>query len=127
MPEPLRSSQFPEIASTTTQVVLVMDGPKEFTIKPFKGALENISASGGIKVTLLGAMPWINIPQLAVGKVQGDEWKRYSKYVKLQAMIDLCKKKGVVPQKDVVTNRVSLEIGSGRKTYKPSCNMGGFC
>jgi len=23
-------------------------------------------------------------------------------------------------------NRVSLEIGSGRKTYKPSCDMGGF-
>ncbi|KAJ6943012.1 hypothetical protein NC652_008721 [Populus alba x Populus x berolinensis] len=95
MPEPLRSSQFPEIASTTTQVVLVMDGPKEFTIKPFQWALENISASGGIKVTLLGAMPWINIPQLAVAKVQGDEWKSYSKYVKLQAMIDLCKKIGV--------------------------------
>lgn len=63
MPEPLRSSQFPEIASTTTQVVLVMDGPKEFTIKPLKWALENISASGGIKVPLLGAMPWINIPR----------------------------------------------------------------
>ncbi|KAL9387411.1 hypothetical protein Peur_020535 [Populus x canadensis] len=76
MPEPSRSSQFPEIASTTTQVVLVMDGPKEFTIKPLKWALENISASG-------------------------------------------CATKGGC-------NRVSLEIGSGRKTYKPSCNMGGF-
>uniref|UniRef100_U5GIZ6 Uncharacterized protein n=1 Tax=Populus trichocarpa TaxID=3694 RepID=U5GIZ6_POPTR len=93
MPEPLRSSQFPEIASTTTQVVLVMDGPKEFTIKPLKWALENISASGGIKVPLLGAMPWINIPR--------------------------CATKGSC-------NRVSLEIGSGRKTYKPSCDMGGF-
>jgi len=40
-----------------------MDGPKEFTIKPLKWALGNISASGGIKVTLLGAMPWINIPR----------------------------------------------------------------
>jgi hypothetical protein len=61
-PEPLRSSQSPEIASTTTQVVLVMDGLKEFTIKPLKWVLENISASGGINVTLLGAMPWLNIP-----------------------------------------------------------------
>ncbi|KAJ7003626.1 hypothetical protein NC653_008742 [Populus alba x Populus x berolinensis] len=121
MPEPLRSSQFPEIASTTTQVVLVMDGPKEFTIKPFKGALENISASGGIKARCLSR----GIEELAVAKVQGDEWKSYSKYVKLQAMIDLCKKIGVVTQKEVVTNKVSLEIGSGRKTYKPSCNMGG--
>ncbi|KAJ6943011.1 hypothetical protein NC652_008721 [Populus alba x Populus x berolinensis] len=115
MPEPLRSSQFPEIASTTTQVVLVMDGPKEFTIKPFQWALENISASGGIKARCSSR----GIEELAVAKVQGDEWKSYSKYVKLQAMIDLCKKIGVVTQKE---DRVSLEIG--RKTYKPSCNTG---
>ncbi|KAL9406073.1 hypothetical protein Peur_003045 [Populus x canadensis] len=131
-PEPLRSSQLPENASTTTQVVLVMDGLKEFTIKPLKWVLENISASGGINVTLLGAMPWLNIPfhkvynpglnfaflvsaktwqgiwavgfeELAMAKEQGDEWRSDSKYVKLQAILDLCKRFGVnVPQKEVV-------------------------
>ncbi|KAI5602003.1 hypothetical protein POPTR_001G141900v4 [Populus trichocarpa] len=117
-PEPLRSSQLPENASTTTQVVLVMDGLKEFTIKSLKWVLENISASGGINVTLLGAMPWLNIPlsaktwqgiwavgfeELAMAKEQGDEWKSDSKYVKLQAILDLCKRFGVnVPQKEVV-------------------------
>ncbi|KAB5573878.1 hypothetical protein DKX38_001072 [Salix brachista] len=55
-PEALGSSQLPEIASTTTQVVLVMDGLEEFTIKPLKWALENILACGGINVTL----PWLN-------------------------------------------------------------------
>ncbi|KAJ6943013.1 hypothetical protein NC652_008721 [Populus alba x Populus x berolinensis] len=70
-----------------------MDGPKEFTIKPFQWALENISASGGIKVTLLGAMPWINIPR--------------------QYLILCCV-------------CVSIYIYIGRKTYKPSCNTGGF-
>ncbi|KAJ6426982.1 hypothetical protein OIU84_022559 [Salix udensis] len=55
--EAWRSSQLPEIGSTTTQVVLVMDGLEEFTIKPLKWALENISACGGINVTL----PWLNI------------------------------------------------------------------
>ncbi|KAL9368974.1 hypothetical protein Peur_040173 [Populus x canadensis] len=117
-PEPLRSSQSPEIASTTTQVVLVMDGLKEFTIKPLKWVLENISASGGINVTLLGAMPWLNIPlsaktwqgiwavgfeELAMAKEQGDEWRSDSKYVKLQAILELCKRFGAnVPQKEVV-------------------------
>ncbi|CAK7356136.1 unnamed protein product [Dovyalis caffra] len=118
MPEPLRSRRLLDTVSTTTQVVLVMDGLKEFTIEPLKWALENISASGGISVTLLGAMPWLNIPlssktwqdiwsvgfeELAMAKEQGDEWKSDSKYVKLQAMVDLCTTFGVnVPQKQVV-------------------------
>jgi hypothetical protein len=36
----------------------------------------------------------VGFEELAVAKEQGDEWKSYSKYVKLQAMIDLCKKLG---------------------------------
>nr|TKR85486.1 hypothetical protein D5086_0000246280 [Populus alba] len=111
-----------------------MDGLKEFTINLLKWALENISASGGIIVTLLGAMPWLNIPchsykvynpglhfaflvsaktwqgiwavgfeELAMAKEQGGEWRSDSKYVKLQAILDLCKRFGVnVPQKEVV-------------------------
>ncbi|KAJ6962931.1 hypothetical protein NC652_001536 [Populus alba x Populus x berolinensis] len=95
-----------------------MDGLKEFTINLLNWALENISASGGIIVTLLGAMPWLNIPlsaktwqgiwavgfeELAMAKEQGGEWRNDSKYVKLQAILDLCKRFGVnVPQKEVV-------------------------
>jgi hypothetical protein len=37
----------------------------------------------------------VEFEELAVAKEQGDEWKSYSKYVKLQAMIHLCKKIGV--------------------------------
>lgn len=31
-----------------------------------------------------------------------NEWKNDAKYLKLQAVLDLCKKHGVVPQKEIV-------------------------
>jgi hypothetical protein len=37
----------------------------------------------------------VGFEELAVAKEQGDEWTSYSKYVKLQAMIDLRKEIGV--------------------------------
>lgn len=47
--------------STTKHVVIVMDGLKDFTMEPLEWALNNITAAG-FTVTLLGLMPWLNIP-----------------------------------------------------------------
>lgn len=49
------------LGNTAKRVVIVMDGLKEFTTEPLKWALGNI-ATPGCTVTLLGAMPWLNIP-----------------------------------------------------------------
>ncbi|KAJ0052084.1 hypothetical protein Pint_03440 [Pistacia integerrima] len=81
-------------------VVIVMDGLKDFTMEPLEWALHNIMPTGST-VTLLGLMPWLNIPHLSIAKDKS-EWKSDAKYLKLQAVIDLCKKYGVLPQKEVV-------------------------
>ncbi|XP_031248760.1 uncharacterized protein LOC116106531 [Pistacia vera] len=96
-------------------VVIVMDGLKDFTMEPLEWALHNIMPTGST-VTLLGLMPWLNIPlssktwrdvwmleleDLSIAKDKS-EWKSDAKYLKLQAVIDLCKKYGVLPQKEVV-------------------------
>ncbi|XVE65302.1 hypothetical protein DITRI_Ditri07aG0169900 [Diplodiscus trichospermus] len=105
----------PGSANVPKHVVIVMDGLKEFTTELLEWVLENIIASGH-KVTLLGFMPWLNIPlssktwqdvwmlefeHLSVIK-EKKEWKNDAKYLKLQAVLDLCKKHGVVPQKEIV-------------------------
>ena len=51
----------PGSANVPKHVVIVMDGLKEFTTELLEWVLENIIASGHI-VTLLGFMPWLNIP-----------------------------------------------------------------
>ncbi|KAG6577706.1 Ubiquitin carboxyl-terminal hydrolase 21, partial [Cucurbita argyrosperma subsp. sororia] len=42
-------------------IVVVMDGMAEFTTKPLEWALDNVIKPGCV-VTLIGAMPWLNIP-----------------------------------------------------------------
>ncbi|XVF13630.1 hypothetical protein REPUB_Repub08aG0224100 [Reevesia pubescens] len=96
-------------------VVIVTDGLKEFTTELLEWVLENVIASGH-KVTLLGFMPWLNIPlssktwqdvwmlefeHLSIIK-EKNEWKNDAKYLKLQAVLDLCNEHGVVPQKEIV-------------------------
>ncbi|XWS49258.1 hypothetical protein CRYUN_Cryun13aG0148500 [Craigia yunnanensis] len=105
----------PGSANVPKHVVIVMDGLKEFTTELLQWVLENITASGHI-VTLLGFVPWLNIPlssktrqdvwmlefeDLSLIK-EKNEWKNDAKYLKLQAVFDLCKKHGVVPQKQIV-------------------------
>ncbi|XVF11047.1 hypothetical protein REPUB_Repub07fG0235800 [Reevesia pubescens] len=107
----------PGSVNVPKHVVIVMDGLKEFTTELLEWVLENIIASdSGHIVTLLGFMPWLNIPlssktwqdvwtlefeHLSLIK-EKNEWKNDAKYLKLQAVLDLCKKHGVVPEKEIV-------------------------
>ncbi|XP_022772145.1 uncharacterized protein LOC111314793 [Durio zibethinus] len=53
----------PGSANVPKHVVIVMDGLKEFTTELLEWVLEKIIAPGHIDiVTLLGFMPWLNIP-----------------------------------------------------------------
>lgn len=50
-----------ETPNSSKNVVIVMDGMQEFTTEPLERALKNVIEEGCI-VTLLGIMPWLNIP-----------------------------------------------------------------
>lgn len=50
-----------ETPNSSKNVVIVMDGMQEFTTEPLEWALKNVIEEGCI-VTLLGIMPWLNIP-----------------------------------------------------------------
>ncbi|XP_008448679.1 uncharacterized protein LOC103490778 [Cucumis melo] len=109
----------PTLSSTSEaanrHVVVVMDGMEEFTTHPLEWALDNVIKPGCL-VTLVGAMPWLNIPlssktwldiwpiNLEEMSFEGVEREYISeaKYAKLEAVVSLCKKYGVVPQKKVV-------------------------
>ncbi|KAK9006175.1 hypothetical protein V6N11_035220 [Hibiscus sabdariffa] len=89
-------------------VVIVMDGLQEFTTHLLEWVLQNICAPGYI-VTLLGFMPWLNIPLYS--KTRNDVWtvefehlslRNDAKYVKLQAVLDLCSRHRVTLQKETV-------------------------
>ncbi|XP_048132168.1 uncharacterized protein LOC115743234 [Rhodamnia argentea] len=113
--ETLLPRESPASADCPRHVVIVMDGLKSFTTAPLEWALENL-ISTGCTVTLIGVMPWLNIPlssKISSGVwpvewatlanlQERNEWRSDVKYLKLQAVIDLCKKYGVVPQKDMV-------------------------
>ncbi|OWM88280.1 uncharacterized protein LOC116206378 [Punica granatum] len=99
--------------SPQQHVVVVMDGLIEFTTEPLKWALQNIITPGCV-ITLLGVMPWLNIPlsvktwhdvwPMEFENLQDNnvEWKSDPKHLKLQAIIDLCKSYAAVPHKEVV-------------------------
>ncbi|XP_002527799.4 uncharacterized protein LOC8262531 isoform X1 [Ricinus communis] len=104
----------PSSSNKTPHVVIVMDALREFSIEPLMWALENITAAG-YTVTLLGFMPWLNIPLSSkTPEVWGVEFEELSmvqatsesmidpKYLKLQAVVDHCKRFGVKLQKEVV-------------------------
>ncbi|KAK8490675.1 hypothetical protein V6N13_046926 [Hibiscus sabdariffa] len=89
-------------------VVIVMDGLQEFTTQLLEWVLQNICAPGYI-VTLLGFMPWLNIPLYS--KTRQDVWtvefehlsmRNDAKYVKLQAVLELCSRHRVTLQKETV-------------------------
>lgn len=53
---------FSSPGNTNKHVVVVMDGMTEFTKDTLQWALDNVVTAGCI-LTLLGVMPWLNIPR----------------------------------------------------------------
>ncbi|KAJ8555140.1 hypothetical protein K7X08_012636 [Anisodus acutangulus] len=95
-------------------VLIVMDALKEFSIEPLEWALKNVALKSCCSVTILGMMPWLNIPlsaktssdiwsvdfqELSIIREKRDKWRsEYAKYHKVQYLIDLCEKYGVEPK-----------------------------
>ncbi|WCJ20651.1 hypothetical protein M5689_002870 [Euphorbia peplus] len=92
-----------------------MDALRDYSLLPLLWALENIIRSSGCVVTLLGIMPWLNIPLSSktpeVWAVEFEELATAQstsgvdmdpKYFKLQAIVDLCNRFGVEINKEVV-------------------------
>ncbi|KAI9178064.1 hypothetical protein LWI28_022277 [Acer negundo] len=102
----LRLQQSP--GNTAKNVVIVMDGFKDVDMETLEWALQNITTPCST-VTLLGIMPWLNIPLYSktwravwmlefedlINSKEKPELKSDAKYLKLQAVVDLCKKYGV--------------------------------
>ncbi|XP_029127530.1 uncharacterized protein LOC114915992 [Cajanus cajan] len=113
----LPDHDFSSPGSTNKHVVVVMDGMTEFTTDTLQWALDNVVTAGCI-VTLLGVMPWLNIPLFLKTRnvfwteeledAHPDPVKEKNgcgndvKCLKRQAVIDLCRKYGVVLQKKIV-------------------------
>lgn len=57
----LPDHDFTSPGNTNKHVVVVMDGMTEFTTEPLQWALDNV-VTAECTVTLLGVMPWLNIP-----------------------------------------------------------------
>uniref|UniRef100_A0A7N0UYL8 Uncharacterized protein n=1 Tax=Kalanchoe fedtschenkoi TaxID=63787 RepID=A0A7N0UYL8_KALFE len=96
----------PGSAMAPRNAVIVCNATKEFDFKPLIWALENIVHSKFCTVTLLGIMPFLNIP-LSI-KVWTDIWtypnkdlsalpKMNIKHLKLHAIMKICKRYEVVP------------------------------
>ena len=52
----------PNGSNPTKNIVIVMDGLIEFTPEVLEWVLQNIATRSGCVITLLGVMPWLNIP-----------------------------------------------------------------
>jgi hypothetical protein len=63
--EDLKLQETPGSANCPKNVVIVMDGMQEFTTEPLEWALKNVIDDGCI-VTLIGIMPWLNIPRKCI-------------------------------------------------------------
>ncbi|CAK9142784.1 unnamed protein product [Ilex paraguariensis] len=110
----ISTSESPESLHTPIHVVLVMDGLRALTLKPLEWVLRNVVLGASCTITLLGVTPWLNIPREFSSKTWSEiwakdledllsiketlEWKSDVKYQKVQQVIDLCRKYGVVPQ-----------------------------
>ncbi|CAI9095353.1 OLC1v1031283C1 [Oldenlandia corymbosa var. corymbosa] len=92
------------------QVVVVMDGLREFSWEPLEWVLKNVADGGGsssCKVTLLGVKPWLNIPLFS--KTSSDFWsidldelslirelRNDANYHIVRVLLDICQHYGVV-------------------------------
>ncbi|KAK6146442.1 hypothetical protein DH2020_020311 [Rehmannia glutinosa] len=102
----------PRPVDDPNRVLVVMDGLKEFSVELLEWVFKNFTFGNSATITLLGIMPWLNIPLSA--KTWSDIWsmdlediftcqeknefKNDPKYQKVQRLIELCQKYGVVPE-----------------------------
>ncbi|KAK9146083.1 hypothetical protein Sjap_005986 [Stephania japonica] len=107
-------NESPGSITPSKHVVVVMDAMKDFSTEPLRWALDNVTGSG-YTVTLLGIMPWLNLPlscktwldiwtlnlEDLPGLIERNEWKSDLKYQKVRGIIELCEKYGVVPNMKV--------------------------
>ncbi|KZV37273.1 hypothetical protein F511_14677 [Dorcoceras hygrometricum] len=93
------------------RIVIVMDALREFSIDIVEWVFRNFTLKECCTVTILGIMPWLNIPLSS--KTWGDVWsmdlenldyiqerrdgRNYPKCQKVQRLMDLCAKYGVIP------------------------------
>lgn len=56
-------ASFVDPFETPKHVVVVMDALKEFSMEPLEWVLKNVAIGSPCIVTLLGVMPWLNIPR----------------------------------------------------------------
>lgn len=59
----IRLQKSPKSIESPENVLIVMDGLEEFTVEPLKWVLENIALMACCTITILGVMPWLNIPR----------------------------------------------------------------
>ncbi|KAL0409335.1 UNVERIFIED_CONTAM: hypothetical protein Sradi_1867900 [Sesamum radiatum] len=102
----------PASSDNPKRVLVVMDALKEFSVELLEWVLKNFSFGDSSSITLLGIMPWLNIPLSA--KTWSDIWsmnledlstfqeknefKNDPKYQKVQRLVELCQQYGVVPE-----------------------------
>ncbi|XP_052170677.1 uncharacterized protein LOC127786932 [Diospyros lotus] len=108
-----------------TQVVIVMDGLKEFSMEPLEWVLKHIALEAYCTVTLLGVMPWLNIPLSS--KTWSEIWavdpedllimkeRTDAKYHRVLTLTEICHQYGVklqirsqmgYPLQQVVVDRI---------------------
>lgn len=58
----VRLQKSPASAGWPENVLIVMDGLEEFSLEPLQWVLENIALMACCTITILGVMPWLNIP-----------------------------------------------------------------
>ncbi|XP_030502904.2 uncharacterized protein LOC115718080 [Cannabis sativa] len=114
----------PNGSNPSKNIVIVMDGLAEFTTEVLQWVLHNIVINcSGCVITLLGVMPWLNIPLSTktwldiwsvdleeLAKERSENIKNDFKYLKLKAVLDLCRSYGVVLQKKVVMGYPSRHL-----------------
>ncbi|KAM7525430.1 hypothetical protein LguiA_015332 [Lonicera macranthoides] len=126
----VRLQKSPASAGSPENVLIVMDGLEEFSLEPLQWVLENIVLMACCTITILGVMPWLNIPLFSktwsdiwamdiedlLSATEKNMWKNDMKYQKVQELIDICRKFGVVPQlkremgypsREVVINQIT--------------------
>ncbi|KAL2545736.1 hypothetical protein Fot_14969 [Forsythia ovata] len=74
-----------------TRILVVMDGLKHVSIEFLEWVLKNFTLRGNCTITLLGVMPWLNIPLSA--KTWPGIWS-----MDLEDIYNLCRKYEVVPE-----------------------------